>query len=825
MRYLFSSESVTEGHPDKFCDLVSDSILDVILEQDPYARVALETVAKGSVKILGEVTANAQYDPTTIARNVVRGIGYTTESFGIDPNELRVDAEIVQQSPDISQGVDGDGAGDQGMMFGYACNETPALMPAPIYLAHRLANQLTLVRKDRTLPYLRPDGKTQITIDYTDPENHKVTAVVVAAQHDPDVEIEQLRKDVKRHVIEPILAYHGFYHGDAQLFINNTNRFVKGGPMADAGLTGRKIIVDTYGGSCGHGGGAFCIAGHARVNTDIGTKKIQDCKSSLGSLVKTDVHPMPAGEWWDNGTKETLIIQTEDGFSLEATPDHKIRILDEDGNYTWKEISKVLPTDFVPIQRKNRLFGNGEIGKFAYKYKEGTQEKRKKKYAFPEKLTDDYAFLLGLLVGDGDCTDEGCIKICACEKEMKQNVQNLFIKIFGDKGKIYGHWAYIGGVELRAYLEFLGLRKLRSFEKEVPEAIWNGTKSNAASFLRGLFDTDGCVRIGGRNKTSPRIHLASTSKHLAEEIQLLLLNFGIVSRIYKVEPGRVSFINGRKITTQHILYNLTIKGAESVQIFKNEIGFGLQRKNKILNKIDLSLKTDRLTIPNQRRRIIGLFKRLPLSEQEKDSIKISRFTRKSGGKATKELTYEKLEQFLLAYENFLKGDPEFEYLKKLFFMKHYYTSLIKTLPSFCRTFDLNIPTTHTFTANGFIVHNSGKDPTKVDRTASYMLRHIAKNIVAAGLADRCEIQLGFAIGGKEPVSLHINAYDTEKVPVDTIYSAVEELFPLSPGGMIQYLDLRRPIFSKTTNYGHFGREGLPWESTHRVDDLRAFAKL
>ena len=375
MRYCFSSESVTEGHPDKFCDGISDAILDAILEQDPYARVALETVAKGSVRILGEVTTTANYDPAVIARNVVRGIGYTTESFGIDPNDLRVDAEIVGQSRDISQGVDGAdvGAGDQGIMFGYACNETRALMPAPIFLAHRLAEHLAEVRKDGTLPYLRPDGKTQVTIDYKDPRNPKVAAVVIAAQHDPDVENGQLRQDIENHVIAPVLRFHCFDPRNAQLFINNTGRFVQGGPMADAGLTGRKIVADTYGGASGHGGGAF----------------------------------------------------------------------------------------------------------------------------------------------------------------------------------------------------------------------------------------------------------------------------------------------------------------------------------------------------------------------------------------------------------------------------------------------------------------SGKDPTKVDRTASYMLRHIAKNIVAAGVADRCEIQVGYAIGGRKPVSLHINTYGTEKVPMDDIYSVVENLFPLSPGGMIDYLELRRPIFAETTNYGHFGREGLPWESTHRVNEIRA----
>ena len=830
-KFLFTSESVTEGHPDKICDQISDAVLDALFKQDPFSRVAVETLTTtGLIVVAGEVTTKGYIDVQGVVRNTIRDVGYNKPEYGFDADSCSVLVALHEQSPDISQGVTAtevreQGAGDQGLMFGFACNETPELMPLPIILAHRLTEKLSSSRRSGELEWARPDGKSQVTVEYENGKPKRVTAVVIAIQHSPDVSYEKLRSDVIEKIIKPVCGK--YLDSETQFHINATGKFVIGGPPGDSGVTGRKIIMDTYGGMGRHGGGAFCIAGYARVNTDAGTKKIQDCRNVVGSLVKTDVHPMPAGEWWDNGTKETILLSTVDGFSLEATPDHKIRVLNSEGNYVWKEISKILPTDFIPIQRNNRLFGGGEIGKFSYKYKEGTAEARKKKYFFPENLTDDYSFLLGLLIGDGDCTDEGCIKICVCEEEMKKNVQELFQKLFGDKGKIYSHWAYIGGVELRAYLEFLGLSKAKSFDKKVPEAIWNGTKTNVAAFLRGLFDTDGCVRIDGRNKTSPRIHFATTSKQLAEEVQLLLLNFGIISKIYKTEPGRVSSIKGRKITTQHALYNLTIKGAESVQIFKKEIGFGLQRKMKMLSEIDLSNKTNKLIVPNQRERIIRLFKKLPLSEQKRDIAKIARFTRASGGKATKELTYEKLAKFLAAHENSLKGDPEFEYLKEMFYMKHYYTRAVRTLPSFARTFDLNIPITHTFTANGFIVHNSGKDPSKVDRSAAYMARYVAKNIVAAGLADKCEIQVAYAIGVAQPVSINVNTFSTGKISDEKIIELVKKHFDFRPAAIISHLNLRRPIYRKTAAFGHFGRNDpdFTWERTDLAGILRREAGL
>jgi S-adenosylmethionine synthetase len=257
-RFLFTSESVTEGHPDKIADQISDAILDACLEQDPYSRVAAETLtATGLVVIAGEITTKAYVDFQSLVRGVVASIGYDNALYGFDSNTCAVISSINKQSGDIAQGVDTGGAGDQGMMFGYASNETPELMPAAISLAHKLCRQLTAVRKSGKLPYLRPDGKSQVTVEYD--ENGKparIDAVVISSQHSESVSNEELHADILKYVIQAVLPAewldeHTKYH------INPTGRFVIGGPMGDTGLTGRKIIVDTYGGAGRHGGGAF----------------------------------------------------------------------------------------------------------------------------------------------------------------------------------------------------------------------------------------------------------------------------------------------------------------------------------------------------------------------------------------------------------------------------------------------------------------------------------------------------------------------------------------------------------------------------------------
>lgn len=299
IKRLFTSESVTEGHPDKLCDKISDSILDALLIQDPMSRVACETCANtGFVLVMGEITSKAEVDYKAIVRKTVLDIGYDSKEKGLDGNTCDVLIKLDKQSPDIAMGVDsslenkenageGDkydliGAGDQGMMFGYACKETPALMPMPIYLAHKLTDRLTKVRKSGELSYLRPDGKAQVTVEYVDDKVSRIDTIVVSTQHSPDVDMDTLREDVKKYIIDGVIPPH-LIDSNTKIYINPTGRFVVGGPQGDSGLTGRKIIVDTYGGYCPHGGGAFSGKDSTKVDRSACYMARYVCKNIVAS--------------------------------------------------------------------------------------------------------------------------------------------------------------------------------------------------------------------------------------------------------------------------------------------------------------------------------------------------------------------------------------------------------------------------------------------------------------------------------------------------------------------------------------------------------------
>jgi S-adenosylmethionine synthetase len=353
--YLFTSESVTEGHPDKIADQISDAVLDALLAQDPMSRVACETLlTTGLAMVAGEITTKGYVEIPDIVRQTIKEIGYTRAKYGFDSETCAVITSVHSQSPDIAMGVDTGGAGDQGLMFGYACDETPELMPMTIMLAHKLTRRLSEVRRKEILPYLRPDGKSQVTIEYRDGKPYRLHTIVVSSQHSPDVDLKTLRKDIIKKVILPVLPKKLLDEKSIVYHINPTGRFVTGGPMGDTGLTGRKIIVDTYGGVGSHGGGCFSGKDPTKVDRSASYMARYIAKNIVASGICKEVEVQLA---YAIGVPEPVSIHVDDFGTGEVEHDNLVKIIRKNFDMTPKGIVKTLNLR-RPIYRKTAAYGH-----------------------------------------------------------------------------------------------------------------------------------------------------------------------------------------------------------------------------------------------------------------------------------------------------------------------------------------------------------------------------------------------------------------------------------------------------------------------------------
>ncbi len=353
--YLFTSESVTEGHPDKIADQISDAVLDALLAQDPMSRVACETLlTTGLAMVAGEITTKGYVEIPDIVRQTIKDIGYTRAKYGFDSETCAVITSVHSQSPDIAMGVDTGGAGDQGLMFGYACDETPELMPMTIMLAHKLTRRLSEVRKKEILPYLRPDGKSQVTIEYRDGKPYRLHTIVVSSQHSPDVTLKQLRKEIIEKVILPVLPKKLLDEKTIIYHINPTGRFVTGGPMGDTGLTGRKIIVDTYGGVGSHGGGCFSGKDPTKVDRSASYMARYVAKNIVAAGLCTEVEVQLA---YAIGVPEPVSIHVDDFGTGKIHHDKLVSIIRKNFDMTPKGIVKTLNLR-RPIYKKTAAYGH-----------------------------------------------------------------------------------------------------------------------------------------------------------------------------------------------------------------------------------------------------------------------------------------------------------------------------------------------------------------------------------------------------------------------------------------------------------------------------------
>lgn len=715
-KYLFTSESVSEGHPDKICDQCSDAILDSFLQQDANAHVAIETlVTTGQVVIAGEVRSSAYVDVPSIVRETIAEIGYTKPEYGFEANSCGVLSAIHEQSPDINQGVSREedkkqGAGDQGIVFGFATNETKTYMPVSHYLATLIVKSLADIRKEgKLMTYLRPDAKSQVTVEYNlDGTPKRIDTIVVSTQHDEFGSEKAMQETICHDVVNTLIPYVkskikdadilALFNDDIIYHVNPTGKFVIGGPAGDTGLTGRKIIVDTYGGMACHGGGAFCVDGDTEYLSPDGWKKISEYNG--GKVAQWDNGELTFVEplvYHKHKAEKMYRLTTKHFLDMVLSENHNVVFETSKGNIIKKRVKDLVD---------NYEIANGNAGFIPISFK--------------------YAG------GDGiDMTDD----------EIRLQVA------FCADGTLKGHSPY------------MNLKKFYKKERIIDLLELTHTEYDYSEYENGYM----------RVRFEPKIK----SKSLVECFK------GANLHQLKVIAGELKEWDGDCDN----VYRTTVKEDADFAQFVFMASSGKYASIRYDDRIGEKYGDEEQYI-----------RKSVCYEVRQCDCKTTNI-RRTGRNNAQHVTVE----------DFTPSDG----------MMYCFT-----VPSTMLVLRRN--------DRVFVTGNSGKDPSKVDRSAAYAARYVAKNLVANGLCKQCEIQIGYAIGVAEPVSVYVNDFGTNSGEIENLGQFVTEHFDLSPYGIDKMLGgLKKPIYLPTAAYGHFGREpyeknGLtffPWEKVMGKDEL------
>lgn len=786
---LYSNEVVFRGHPDKCADQISDALLDAYLAQDANTRAGIETVGgKGKIFVTGEVTSSAKVDVEKVVKRVLTDVGYDADAYEVINN-------IGLQSADIAQGVDIGGAGDQGMMFGYACDETDKLVPKAMVILQDLSKAYDELRQRHPGDFYA-DGKAQITGYYTDDFRlEKIKTFTISYQN------SEINREWTDTIIKGIaLEICDKYGVEVEEFlINPTGKFFIGGFAGDSGL---------------------CLNEDTLIYTKKGLQKIKDVK--VGTVVYTELGVANIVEKYNNGIKNTRIITDETGCQIEATLNHPFRVFDGK-NIIWKECGSLSEGDIL-LKKKSRYLNKDGLKNRFVKYTKFDKD-------INISLDENFAYLVGWLIGDGNTTADDRITFYFGSEDEKNHIYNKLLSVFPkEEIKFYAYQNdrfYILSKKIVKVLENLGIYSLKGNSKEIPRFILESTDKMKQAFLCGLFDADGSISDEcGRDGKYLTIVLTTSSIKLAQQVSILLQSMGMHSTIdYRkvYEKDHISSSNGSVIRGGLHSYDVRLTGLSSIRKFLNNVGFDLSYKqNKYRNK-DYSSKwyindTVNFYIPLLLRDLFDL-------NLMKANKYFENYANIAAIKTNRNYGIDKIDYIL---DMFAEYANTVEYKKIKYLYDNFEMVKVRDIKnSQSMTYDISLDdNTHSFIANGFVVHNtgrkivvdsyqsfapvgggafSGKDPTKVDRSAAYKARQLAIRALKDNGLKWCEVQLSYAIGVAQPLAIYV---DSDKGNLEVPIEWYEEC---TPANIIKEFDLRTPIYEKTAQFGHFGNNFV-WEN-------------